>query len=66
MHTNHRRRVKSKQDYPWDLRRWRVRGYRFFRSKERISLQRLRAGADPDEVDFPIYRRQNDDVWYYD
>ncbi len=66
MKTNHRRKVTARQDYPYDVRPWEVTGFRFFRAKERIALERLRAGDDPETLDFPAKTRHNDNVWNYD
>jgi hypothetical protein len=66
MKTNHRRRVKSRQEYPWDLRSRKVEGFRFFRTRERAALERVRAGDDPDSIIWPTTRRHNDDAWHYD
>lgn len=64
MHINHRRR--NKQEYPWDQRKWKVKGFRVFRSKEHRALERLRQGDDPDEILFPIRAVDNDNAWYYE
>ena len=67
-HINHRRGEtrRSVNTYPWDLRGWKVRGFRFFRAVERAALESLRSGEDPDDVLFPYRTRENDTPWNYD
>lgn len=67
-HLNHQRgetRRKVHKTY-WDNRNWKVKGFRFFRAKERIALERLRTGADPDNLVWPTHKNHNDDNWNYD
>jgi len=67
-HINHRRGEtrRSVNRFPWDIRGWKVRGFRVFRAAERAALERVRVGDDPDTVLFPIRTCDNDDVWNYD
>lgn len=66
MHTNHRRAVPARQNYRYDNRSWKVRGFRCFRRWEVRVLRRVIAGADPDNTVFPTDICDNDNRWFYD
>lgn len=64
MHINHRR--KNKQNYPWDMRGWKVPSFRPFRAEESHCLNRIWAGDDPENIVWPSKVQHGDDIWDYD
>ena len=72
-HINHRRGETRRSVHrfmggltPYDIRGWKVPNFRVFRAAERLALQRILTGDDPDSLIFPSRTIDNDDVWNYD